>query len=171
MQLLEGILVLLDSLLSRQEHGSLVEVQDDVVEQEIANFKHNAWRLDGGIRPRHLPVRFKVLDDCRSLGTEVEPLADHDAEPGDRLLLKVFFNAVLDRSHFRRSKLLALGEPFPFKRISDGCHANKSGLNLRPVLWSLQSAANMLSEQRRVVNWLRQTRFKRFQHRHLVNVY
>ena len=56
LQFLKGILVLLYSLLSRQEHRGLIEVQDDVVEQEIANFEHDAGRLDGGIRPRHLPV-------------------------------------------------------------------------------------------------------------------
>ena len=81
LQLLQCQLVLVRGLLVLQEHGGLVEVEDDVVEQEVADLEDYAVGLHRASGPAHHPVGMEVLHRIFGLA-EHEPLADEDAQPG-----------------------------------------------------------------------------------------
>jgi hypothetical protein len=81
LELLQRELVLLGGLLLLEEHGGLVEVEDDVVEEEVADLEDDAVGLHAAAGPAHHPVCDEVLHGAFGL-PEDEALADEDTEPG-----------------------------------------------------------------------------------------
>jgi hypothetical protein len=84
LELLKGFFEVVGSLAGPEEHGGLVEVEDDVVEQEVADLEEDVAGLHLFIGPTEKPVGIEAFDGFRVLASELEALGDEDAVSGVR---------------------------------------------------------------------------------------
>jgi hypothetical protein len=163
LELLQGQLVLVGRLLLLEEHGGLVEVEDDVVEEEVADLEDDAVGLHAAAVPAHHPVGLEVLDGVLGFA-EDEALADEDAESGKRRLLDVLLHVVLDGAHDRLVEVLGLREVLPVEGRADLRHLVEGALDARPLLGLVERLADVFLEDRGVVEGLGLRRFERLEH-------
>jgi hypothetical protein len=81
LQFLKAVLILIKPLLFLQEHHRLVEVQNSVIEQKVANLEGHQRSLDFFLGPSHLPIRHESSDSLRALPSEHESFAQENAHP------------------------------------------------------------------------------------------
>lgn len=119
--------------------GSLVEVQDSVVEKRVADFKDDVVALNGFRSPAHHPIGAEIFDSTL-LALEFKLGAQEDAAPD------VLFDLILNSSHLGLVEVFTLGDNIPVELTLEQGQSLEKGGNVIPAVWELQSLADMLLE-------------------------